>query len=92
MGQPDQNDGVRVHGLAVAATLAVLATSVGVNVQELAAADAPDRIQSNQIQPAQEQVKIDSTQSKLNQTQQKLPSVQQKLPVRPGVKPIDPPR
>ncbi len=89
MGQADQNEAARVHGFAVAAALTVLATSVGVNVQELVAADAPDRIQSNQIQPAQGQVKIDSTQSKL-QTQQKLPSTQHKLPVQPGVKPIDP--
>jgi hypothetical protein len=98
MGQEDQHDAGRAHALAVAAALAVLGVSVGVNVQELMAADAPEQLRSNQskINPSpiqgSEQSKIDSTQFKLDRNQQKFPSRQSKEPVMPGVRPIDPPR
>ena len=79
----------RVHGLAIAAALTVLGGSVGVNVQELMAAD---QLQSDQVKIAPSVQSKDITQHKIAPTQQKLPSVQQKAPSVPGVKPIDPVR
>jgi hypothetical protein len=88
----------RVHGLAVAAALTVLSASVGVNPQDLMAADPPEQLRTDQskitpppIQGSQ-QSKFDSMQNKLDRNQQKFPSKQSKELVLPGVKPIDPPR
>lgn len=92
----DGNERGRVHGLAVAAALTVLSTSVGVDVHQVVAADAPEQLRSDQSKigpqpvPGSEQSKIDSTQSKLDRNQQKFPSKQSKDAVMPGVKPIDP--
>ncbi len=92
------NEQGRVHGLAVAAALTVLSASVGVNMQDVMAADPPEQLRSDQskitpppIQGSQ-QSKFDSMQNKLDRNQQKFPSKQSKEPVMPGVKPIDPPR
>ena len=79
----------RVHGLAVAAALTVLSGSVGVNVQELMAAD---QLQSEQVKSAPSVQSKEITQQKIAPTQQKLPSAQFKTPSAPGVKPVDPPR
>jgi hypothetical protein len=92
----ERDERARVHGLAVAAALTVLSTSVGVDVHQLMAADAPEQLRSNQSKitpapiPGTQPSKIDSTQSKLDRTQQKFPSKQSKDAVIPGVKPIDP--
>ena len=95
----DQKEVKRTHNLAIAATLAVLGASVGVDVPALLAAEPPDQMRSDQLKIGHEGVKgitqpsrRESLQQKLDQTQQKLPSLQQKNPVMPGVKPVDPPR
>jgi hypothetical protein len=95
---PETEEKGRVHGLAVAAALTVLSASVGVNVQDVMAADPPEQLRTDQskitpplIQGSQ-QSKFDSMQNKLDRNQQKIPSKQSKELVLPGVKPIDPPR
>ena len=52
----------RVHGLAIAAALTVLGGSVGVNVQELMAAD---QLQSDQVKIAPSVQSKDITQQKI---------------------------
>ena len=95
----DPKEAKRTHSLALAATLAVLGASVGVDVPALLAVEPTDQLRSDQVKIGHEGVKgtiqpsgRDSIQQKLDQTQQKLPSLQQKTPVMPGVKPVDPPR
>jgi len=99
MGQEERKESGRGHVLTVAAALALLGTSVGVNVQEVIAGEPPDQLRSNQSKisppplPGSQQSKLDSTQSKLDQNQQNFPSKQSKEPVMPGVRPpINPPR
>jgi hypothetical protein len=98
MGQGERKESGRSHALTVAAALAMLGTSVGVNVQQLLAADPAEQLRSDQSKitppPIQElqQSKFDSIQKKLDRNQQKFPSKQSKEPVMPGVKPVDPPR
>lgn len=100
MKQDDQlKESGNAQSLAVAAALAILGISVGVNVQDLLAA-SPEQIQSNQVKIPNDQVKIDSMQQKVpsvqdkhkGATQQKLPALQQKDMGVPGVKPVDPMR
>ncbi len=93
------------QSLAVAAALAMLGVSVGVNVQELLAASPPEQMQSNQVKIPNDQVKggvmqnkvpsvqdkaLGSAQIKIDSTQQKLPAMQFKEQGNPGVKPVDP--
>lgn len=92
------NEQGRVHGLAVMAALTALSASVGVDVQQVMAADPPEQLRSNQSKitpppvPGSQQSKFDSTLPKPDQNQQKLPSKQSKDLIMPGGKPIDPPR
>ncbi len=73
------------HVMVLAAALAALGTSVGIDVQAALAADVQPQIGSKQMKEV--------IQQKDRAIQQKLPAVQQKdVPVRPGVRPIDPPR
>ena len=77
----------------------MLGVSVGVNVQELLAAEPADQLQSGQAKIGFESIKGNSTQFKENSMQQKLDATQQKLPSRqdkdrgmPGMKPMIPSR
>jgi len=100
MGQDDDNnDSGRAHVLAVAAALAVLGVSVGVDVQKLMAAEPQQPGLSGQPNVGFESIKgnapkmrPDSVQNKLDSTQPKLPSVQNKEQAMPGMKPVGPSR
>jgi hypothetical protein len=99
MTQDNGSESERGHSLALAAALAMLGVSVGVNVQDLLAASPAETVESGQSKIRQEgfkkdaaQIKKESAQQKFDALQHKLPSVQDKERIRPGVKPIDPPR
>lgn len=106
MGEGEHDDAGRAHALRVAAALAVLGVSVGVNVQELIAADTAtmqsdqgkmrsgfEKFSSTPPKRENQQEKFDATQQKLAPaTPQKLPSRQDKDRVMPGVKPLESPR
>jgi hypothetical protein len=88
---------VNGQALALAATLATLGCSVGVEVQTVLAAGPEAPLGSNQIKIGHEGIKKDAIQmkenvlpQKLDATQQKLPSKQQKDFTMPGVKPVNP--
>lgn len=90
---------VNGQALALAATLATLGVSVGVEVQAVLAASPEATIGSSQVKIGHEGIKKDAIQMKENAIQQKLDATQHKLPsmqhkdrVMPGVKPVDPPR
>lgn len=84
--QDQQKASGNAQSLAVAAALAMLGVSVGVNITEILAASPPEQIKSKQN-------KLPSVQDKARGAiQQKLPSVQNKEMVMPGSKPVDPPR
>ena len=98
MGQ-DEKELKRTQGLAMAAALAMLGISVGVNVQELFAGTPQEQLQSKQSKLQHEgagresmQNKRENLQQKFDSRQNKLPAVQNKLPGAPGVNPVDPPR
>ncbi|MDO8356759.1 MAG: hypothetical protein Q7U76_10255 [Nitrospirota bacterium] len=87
------------QALALAAALATLGLSVGVEIQSVLAASPEAPIGSNQFKVGHEGIKKDAIQmkenaiqQKLDATQHKLPSMQQKDRMMPGVKPVDPPR
>lgn len=87
------------QAIVLAATLATLGVSVGVEVHAVLAAGPDAPIGSNQIKLGHEGIKRDAiqmkeraVQQKLDAAQQKLPSIQQKDRLMPGVKPVDPPR
>lgn len=89
----------RAQKLAVAAVLAMLGVSVGVDVQKLMAAEPQQPGLSGQPNVGFESIKgnapkmrAGSVQNKLDSTQLKVPSVQNKERAMPGMKPIDPPR
>lgn len=99
MKEDEKSESGKGHALTMGITLAMLGLSVGVDVQKVWAESGP----ASTTQPAIDraafkhdalQQKLDATQQKLRPSiQQKIPAVQQKdLPIRPGVKPIDPPR
>lgn len=99
MAQEDDNGSGHAHVLTVAAVLAVLGVSVGVDVQKLMAAEPQQPGLSGRPNVGFESIKgnapkmhPDSVQDKLNSSQHKLPSVQHKERAMPGIKPIDPPR
>jgi hypothetical protein len=99
MKPDDAKESGRAQSLALAAALAMLGLSVGVNVQELLAASPTEAVPSNQNKIGHEgikrdaaQIKKDSLQQKLDSRQHKLPAMQDKRPVMPGVKPVDPAR
>jgi hypothetical protein len=87
-------DDTQINGqtLALAAALAMLGVSVGVNVQEVLAAGPEAPIGSSQVKIGHEGIKGDAAQIKKDALQQKLPAVQHKEPVMPGPKPVDPMR
>jgi peptidoglycan hydrolase CwlO-like protein len=102
MDEKDRNG----QSLALAAALAMLGISVGVNVQEVMAgpADTPAAAQGK-IQggvPDSVQSKLGNAQSKVPSVQNKMPSVQNKVPSAQNkvpalqqkhpVRPVDPPR
>jgi hypothetical protein len=86
MKQDESQELGSAHALAVAAALAVLGVSVGINVQDLLAAD---QVQSDQIKqpiPYKDRktisnLKYEDRQQKLDSTQYKVPAVQIKKPV-----------
>ena len=85
--------------LTLAAAVAMLGVSVGVNVQELLASGPGEMPQSDQskfggIQSKERamQEKLPAVQEKGVTTQQKLDAVQEKQLSRPGMKPVNPPR
>lgn len=87
------------QALALAAALATLGISVGVEIQSVLAAGPEAPIGSNQFKVGHEGIKKDAIQTKenaiqqkLDATQLKLPSMQQKDRMMPGVKPINPTR
>jgi hypothetical protein len=95
----DEKPSGRAQGLAMAAALAMLGISVGVNVQELFAGSPPEQMQSKQNKIHGEglgletmQSKRESLQQKFDATQNKLPAMQNKQLAAPGVRPIDPSR
>ena len=99
MTHDNRNESERGQSMALAAALAMLGISVGVNVQDLMAASPTETVESGQVNIGHEgfkkdasQVKKESAQQKFDALQQKLPSRQDKERVRPGVKPDDPPR
>ena len=86
------------HAITLAATVAMLGLSLGVDVPQLLAA-SPEGISSNQIKIDGTQMKekavqhkLDALQEKGNAVQQKLDAVQDKQLVRPGMKPVNPTR
>lgn len=98
-----KQDGSKESGpgqsLVLAAALAMLGVSVGINVPELLASSSPQPGPSNQskfgydgVKGDAKQFKKDSLQQKLDPAPLKLPAIQDKRPVMPGVKPVDPPR
>ena len=97
----EKNGQSKGQTLALAAALATLGLSVGVDVQGALAAEPEKAAGSTQIKvdghkpipKDTSQNKLNATQNKLGASQHKLPSVQDKAtPVRPGVKPVDPVR
>lgn len=80
------------QAVVLAAALATLGVSVGVDVQAVLAAGPEAPMGSNQMKLGHEGVKGDAIQMKERAMQQKLPSLQQKDRPVPGVKPVDPPR
>ena len=78
MKQDEAQELGSAHALAVAAALAMLGMSVGVNVQELLAAPA-DQIQSDQSKTEDKGIKRDAI--RRDATQNKVPAVQIKKPV-----------
>lgn len=106
MNEDEKNESGKSQALTMAVTLAMLSVSVGVDIQKVwaesgSAGTAQPVIDRAAVKHDALQQKHDALQQKLDATQQKLrpsiqhkiPAVQQKdLPVRPGVKPIDPPR
>jgi hypothetical protein len=102
--KPDESrESGNVHSLAMAVTLAMLGVSVGVDVHKVWAESLPGGAPTkNQPTIDRSAIKFDSkegmrlkeesVQSKVDATQQKLPSRQFKERMRPGVKPVDPPR
>ncbi len=99
MTPDNRNESERGQSLALAAALAMLGVSVGVNVQDLMAASPTETVESGQSKIGQEGFRKDALQSKKEILQQKLDAVQNKLPsrqdkerIRPGVRPVDPPR
>ena len=99
--KPSKESG-NAPSLAVAAALAMLGVSVGVDVQQLLAASPEGAIGSSQIKVEHEGIKGESKQfkvpsvqdkargamqQKLDSTQQKLPAVQMKERGMPGAKP-----
>lgn len=93
------------QAITLAATVAMLGLSLGVDVPQLLAASpegipgnqVPGGIPSNQIKIDGTQMKekavqhkLDALQEKGNAVQQKLDAVQDKQPVRPGMKPVNP--
>lgn len=87
------------QAVVLAAALATLGVSVGVDVQAVLAAGPDAPIGSNQMKLGHEGIKRDAVQmkeramqQKLDAMQNKLPAVQQKDRMMPGVKPVDPPR
>ena len=97
MTQHDQQkEPGRAQSIAVAAALAILGVSVGVNVQDLFAASPAETMQADPMKPGTMQSKGPAIQDKLpsvqekGAVQQKLPAFQQKQPVMPGLKPGDP--
>lgn len=85
------------QAITLAATVAMLGLSLGVDVPQLFASPPGEIVPSNQFkvdgtqmkQKAAQQ-KLDSIQHKDNAIQQKLDAVQDKQPVRPGMKPVNP--
>lgn len=106
MKEDKKGESGKGHALTMAVTLAMLSVSVGVDIQKVWAESGPagttqpgiDRaaFKHDALQQKHDalQQKLDATQQKLRPSiQQKIPAVQQKeLPMRPGVKPVDPPR
>lgn len=106
MREDEKNESGNSRSLTMAVTLALLGASVGVDVQKVWAESDPAITSQAEIDRAAVkqdslQLKRDARQLKLDARQQKLPpSAQLKVPsaqykdslVRPGVKPIDPPR
>lgn len=93
------NESKNRQTVVLAAALAALGVSVGVDVQGALAAGPEAPMGSNQMRLGHEGVKGDAIQmkeramqQKLNAAQQKLPSLQQKDRLMPGIKPVDPPR
>lgn len=85
--------------LKLAAAVAMLGMSVGVNVQELLASGPSEILQSNQeklggIQQKDRagQMRVPAIQDKGVMTQQKIDAVQDKQLVRPEMKPVNPAR
>lgn len=85
------------QAITLAATVAMLGLSLGVDVPQLFASPPGEIVPSNQIKIDGTQMKgkaaqhkLDALQEKGNAVQQKLNAVQDKLPVRPGTKPVNP--
>ena len=85
------------QAITLAATVAMLGLSLGVDVPQLFASPPGEMVPSNQIKVDGTQMKeksaqhkLDSIQHKDNAIQQKLDAVQDKQPVRPGMKPVNP--
>ncbi|MEO5954601.1 MAG: hypothetical protein ABIR36_02765 [Nitrospiraceae bacterium] len=87
------------QAITLAATVAMLGLSLGVDVPQLFASPPGEMVPSNQFKVDGTQMKekavqhkLDSIQHKDNAIQQKLDAVQDKQPVRPGMKPVNPVR
>ena len=85
------------QAITLAATVAMLGLSLGVDVPQLLASPPGEivpstqtKIGGTQMKEQAAQHKLDALQEKGNAVQQKLNSVQEKLPVRPGTKPVNP--
>jgi len=83
----------------MAAALALLGASVGVDVPTVLASSSPSpmppegmRQSGDRMKPDATQQKLDPAQKRMDATQQKHPSVQQKDMVAPGMKPVTPVR
>lgn len=106
MREDAKNESGNGHPLTMAVTLALLGVSVGVDVQKVWAESDPaitsqPGIDRAAVKQDALQLKRDALQQKFDARQQKMPpSAQLKVPsaqykdslVRPGEKPIDPPR
>lgn len=93
------NESKNRQTVVLAAALAALGVSVGVDVQGVLAAGPEAPMGSNQMKLGHEGIKRDAVQmkqramqQKIDAMQQKLPAVQQKDRMMPGMKPVDPPR
>ncbi|MBD0316457.1 MAG: hypothetical protein ICV75_07175 [Nitrospiraceae bacterium] len=97
MEPEDVQEAGRPQALALAAAIAMLGMSVGVNVQALLAASPTEAVPSNQNKLGHEGIKRDtsriqpdSLQHKRDSRQHKLPGMQDKRSGDRGVKPVVP--